>query len=103
MSHFQNISDWLMSESIDKEKGMNRKNITSLAIVVVIGLLFQVGFVVWDCKSTPADAAVSFARDYYRLSPSIARWMCGTSSATCCKSVCGSESATCPKAASADE
>lgn len=89
-----------MSESIDKEKVMTRKNITSLAFVVVIGLLFQAGFIALDSKNTPADAAVSFVRAYYRQSPSVTQWMCGTSSATCGKCVCGSESVNCPKAVS---
>lgn len=79
---------------------MTRKNVNSLAIVVLIGLIVQVGFVLWDCKSTPADTAVSFARDYYRLSPSMAEWICGASPKACCKSENGAKSSECPKAAS---
>lgn len=86
-----------MSDSVDKENVMNRKNITSLAAVVVFGILVQAGFAAWDCKSTPADTAVSFARAYYGLNPSMAKWMCNTPSAPCGESGCDSESAPCPK------
>ena len=94
---------------------MTRKNITSLAIVVVIGIVIQAGFIALDCKSTPAETAVKFARAYYRLSPAMAELMCATSSAACgncalagesagCANAdCGMKTAICPKAESASE
>lgn len=66
---------------------MTRKNISSLAIVVLIGLVLQIGFVALDCTHTPADTAVSFVRDYYNLSPDMNRWLCDASSGQCSRSV----------------
>jgi hypothetical protein len=93
------------TKSFDKERAMSRKNITSLAIVVVIGTFLWAVLVVLDHKSAPADAAVSFACDYYRLSPSMTEWMCGALNAAepCSKSDCSKKLKTFPKAASGDE
>ncbi len=59
---------------------MTRKNITSLVIVVLIGLLLEVGLIALDHSNTPSDAAVSFAKDYYELSPAMTDWLCDASS-----------------------
>jgi hypothetical protein len=101
-----------MSESVDKEKVMTRKNFTSLAIVVVAGLILHLAvFVPLDCsKSIPADTAIKFARAYYRLSPSMTQWMCGASTETCSNksepctnAVSSHDPAECPKAVSGNE
>ena len=64
---------------------MTRKNIVSLAIAVLIGIFLQAGFAALDCASTPSDVAVSYAKAYYKLCPSMARYLCGTTSETCGK------------------
>jgi hypothetical protein len=87
-----------VSESVDKEKAMTRKNIASLAIAVLIGIVIQAGFIALDCTNTPSDIAVSYAKAYYKLCPSMAQYLCGTSSEKCCqnKETCSkNESATC--------
>ncbi|MBW2367357.1 MAG: hypothetical protein JRH15_05690 [Deltaproteobacteria bacterium] len=56
---------------------MARNNrIVPLGLVVLFGILLQAGLAFMDCKDTPYDTAVSFARDYYRLDPDMAKWMC---------------------------
>ena len=64
-----------------KETVMTRKNIISLAVIVLLGLLLQAGYVALDATQTPADAAVSYARAYYQLCPSMARYLCDSPSA----------------------
>lgn len=62
---------------------MTRKEISSLAIVVVIGLLLQVGFIALDCSQSPYKTAVSYMQARYGLSPSMARYLCGDSNKSC--------------------
>jgi hypothetical protein len=64
---------------------MTRKDVSSLAIVVLIGLLLQVGLVFLDCTNSPSETAVRYARAYYNLSPSMAEWLCDGTSETSCK------------------
>ena len=54
----------------------SKNRIVPLALVVVFGVLLQVGLAFMDCKDTPYEAAVSFVRDYYKLDPAMADWMC---------------------------
>ena len=62
---------------------MTRKEISSLAIVVVIGLLLQVGFIALDCSQSPYKTAVSYMRARYGLSPSMTRYLCCDSNKSC--------------------
>jgi len=57
---------------------MTRKNFTSLAIVVLIGLLLQVGLIFLDCPHSPSNTAVQYAKAYHKLSPSEAKWICSS-------------------------
>lgn len=63
---------------------MTRNNIASLVIVVLIGLLLQVGLVFLDCTQSPSDSAVRYIKAYYKLSPSMAKYICDGSSEAAC-------------------
>jgi hypothetical protein len=52
------------------------KRIITLALVLILGLLLQAGFVAIDCKDTPHGSAVAFAKAYYKLDPNMACWIC---------------------------
>jgi hypothetical protein len=77
-----------------KERGMTRKEISSLVIVVFIGLLLQVGLIALDCTQAPYKTAVSYARARYALNPSMARYLCSGSG----ESSCTNESSECHNA-----
>ncbi len=55
---------------------MTRKNIISLTLILLIGVVVQAWLLALDCKETPADAATAFARAYYGLCPSLADRLC---------------------------
>jgi hypothetical protein len=72
---------FINSNYFDKEWGMTRKNISSLAITVLVGLILQIGLIFTECTDTPSKTAVSFVEAYYRLCPSMAEWLCDESAA----------------------
>jgi len=77
---------------------MTRKDFSTLAIVVLIGLILQVGLIALDCTHSPSDTAVSYAEAYYKLDPAMAKWLCdGTADASC-----DNPSAVCPNTTAAD-
>ena len=63
---------------------MTRKEISSLAIVVLIGLLLQVGLIALDCNQTPYKTAVSYVEARYGLSPSMTQYLCSDSNESNC-------------------
>lgn len=77
---------------------MTRKDVSSLAIVVLFGLLLQVGMIFLDCTNSPSDTAVRYATAYYKLSPSMVKWTCGDTSAASCTAHTG----TCARSAAAN-
>lgn len=59
---------------------MPRKDISSLVIVVLVGLLLQVGLIFLDGTTSPSKTAVRYAKAYYKLSPASSKWLCGNAS-----------------------
>ena len=55
---------------------MTRKETAPLVIVVLIGLLLQVGLIFLDCIHSPSDTAVRYIEAYYKLDPAMAKWSC---------------------------
>jgi hypothetical protein len=78
---------------------MTRKDISSLAIVVIIGLILQVGLFFLDCTNSPSNTAVNYLKAYYKLSPDMSKWLCnsdsGSSRPSAAESTCPNKSATC--------
>jgi hypothetical protein len=68
-----------------KEWGMARKEISYLVIVVLVGLILQVGLVALDCTQAPYKTAVSYVKARYGLCPSMASYLCGGSGESCDK------------------
>ena len=64
---------------------MTRKEISSLALVVLVGLLLQVGLVALDRTQTPYKTAVAYVQARYGLNPSMARYLCSGSGESCGK------------------
>ena len=52
------------------------KQIITLGLVLLLGLLLQVGFVLVDCKETPHGTAIAFAKAYHKLDPNMSQWIC---------------------------
>lgn len=52
------------------------RNVIPLTLVVLLGVLVQVGLVAVDTKETPTRAAVAFTEAFYKLSPSVIDHMC---------------------------
>ena len=52
------------------------RNVIPLALVVLLGVLVQVGLVAVDSKETPTRAAVAFTEAFYKLSPAVTNFMC---------------------------
>jgi hypothetical protein len=44
--------------------------------ILALALLLQAGFVLLDCKKTPYQAAMTFARAYFSLDPAMADQLC---------------------------
>jgi ferredoxin len=82
-----------------KERGMTRKEISTLAIVVVFGLLLQVGLIALDCTQSPHDTAISYVEARFALNPSMAQYLCGNSCGSCNAPVasCPVSNKICPK------
>lgn len=53
------------------------RNVIPLTLVLLLGILVQVGLVAVDSKETPARAAVAFTEAFYKLSPTVTDHMCG--------------------------
>jgi hypothetical protein len=79
---------------------MTRKDLSSLAIVVIFGLILQVGLVFLDCTNSPSNTAVNYIKAYYRLSPDMSKWLCTSGDAF---SSPGAAETTCPKKTAACE
>ena len=52
------------------------RNVIPLTLVVLLGILVQVGLLAFDTKETPTRAAVKFTEDFYKLSPAVADHLC---------------------------
>lgn len=77
---------------------MTRKDAASLVIVVLFGLILQVGLIFLDCTNSPSDTAVNYLKAYYKLSPDMSEWLCGGT----CESSCANKSAACENSKVAD-
>jgi hypothetical protein len=89
-----------------KEKVMTRKDVSSLVIVVLVGLVLQVGLIFLDCTNSPSDTAVNFIKAYYKLSPDMSKWLCNSAAGSSCpkaaEATCPNKSATCGNSMAAD-
>lgn len=47
-----------------------------LAVVLLIGVVFQAILIAGDCRETPNDAVISFSKAYFMLDPSMVNWLC---------------------------
>ena len=52
------------------------KKIMVLASVVIIAFILQVALIISDHRDSPGNAAVEFSRAYFKLNPSMAKWLC---------------------------
>ncbi len=52
------------------------RNVIPLTLVVLLGVLVQVGLLAVETKETPTRAAVAFTEAFYKLSPGVADHLC---------------------------
>lgn len=63
---------------------MTRKDAAPLVIVVLFGLILQVGLVFLECTNSPSDTAVNYIKAYYSLNPDMSEWLCTDAGESSC-------------------
>jgi hypothetical protein len=55
---------------------LQRINLVPFILTIIAAVIFQIGFICWDSKDTPARAVKEFAQAYFRVDASMSERLC---------------------------